>query len=282
MRKIIIGLLVMFLLSMPMACAKETAPPPPSPSIHPSPAPRSVKYIKMEAAFNKDTYVPREEIVIELSFTNVTFEPYEIAPFPPLVEVRADGKRDNIVRTFAAGSSNVTIQSGETANLTLVWDQQDEQGQQVAYGYYDFYIPDGGTLEDKAIVGGIHVLPPEGILEKTINVGKSQTVNDITVTLNRVELTASGPRFYAFSADFGPVAPADKMPPAPYAEYYLDSSPVREGDKVNIIGGGSNLDGQEYVWMMSIPVPKGTRELTFVITEFGGQEGPWEFKVPLE
>ncbi|MBA7668064.1 hypothetical protein ES703_76168 [subsurface metagenome] len=97
-----------------------------------------------------------------------------------------------------------------------------------------------------------------------------------------MELTSSGPRFYAFSADYGPIAPADQMPTAPYAEYYLDNGPVREGDKVNIIGGGSNLDGQEYVWMMSIPVPKGTRELTFRITEFGGQEGPWEFKVPLE
>ena len=49
-----------------------------------------------------------------------------------------------------------------------------------------------------------------------------------------------------------------------------------------IIGGGSNLKGQEYVWMMSIPVPKGTKELTFIITRFGDVEGPWEFKIPVE
>ncbi len=287
MKRIIILFVILLaalsLITSAAGCQQKTQPSPSSsPSIHPSPAPRPVKYIKMEVDFAKDNYPPGEEIGIELSFTNITSEPYEIAPFPPLVEVRADGKRDSIVRVFTAGSGDVTVPPGETTEHTLVWDQQDEQGQQVAYGYYDFYIPDGGTLEDKAIVGGIHVFPPEGIIEKTINVGKSQTVNGVTVTLNRVELTASGPRFYAFSADYGPVAPADQMPPAPYAEYYLDSNPVREGDKVNIIGGGSNLDGQEYVWMMSIPVPKGTRDLTFVITEFGGQQGPWEFRIPLE
>ncbi len=287
MKKLIV--LCMIALAIPLlttsvaGCQQEPQPAPSSsPSIHPSPAPMPVKYIKMEAAFDKDTYVPREEIGIELSFTNITSGPYEISPFPPLVEVRADGKRDNIVHTFAAGSSNTTVQPGETTKHTLVWNQQDEQGQQVAYGYYDFLIPGGGTLEDKAIVGGIHILPSEGIIEKTINVGKSQTVNGISVTLNRVELTSSGPRFYAFSADYGQFPTPDKMPPVPYAEYYLDNGPVREGDKVNIIGGGSNLKGQEYVWMMSIPVPNGTRELTFIITEFGGQEGPWEFKIPLE
>jgi len=286
--KKIIGLFIMILAAILLitsvaGCQQKTQPPPPlSPSIHPSPAPRSAKYIKMEAAFDKDNYPPGDEINIELSFTNITSEPYEISPFPPLVEVRADGMRDRVVYTFSAGSGNVTVQSEEAIAHTLVWDQQDEQGQQVAYGYYDFYIPGGGTLEDKAIVGGIHVLPPEGIIEKTINVGKSHTVNGITVTLNRVELTPSGPRFYAFSADFGQLTTPDKMPPAPYAEYYLDNGTVREEDKVNIIGGGSNLEGQEYVWMMSMPVPKGTKELTFIITEFGGQEGPWEFKIPLE
>ncbi len=292
MKNLIIGLILVMLL-VPVACATSppapwTGPvpdrgaPAPSPSPHPSPAPRSVKYIKMEAAFDKDAYPPEEEINIKLSFTNVTAEPHEISPFPPIVEVRADGRRDSIVHTFPAGSSNVTVQSGETTEHTLVWNQQDEQGQQVPYGYYDFLIPGGGTLEDKAIVGGIHILPPEGVIEKTINVDKSQTVSGITITLNRIELTTSGPRFYAFSADFGQLTTPDKMPPAPYAKYYLDNGPVREGDKVNVIGGGSNLEGQEYVWMMSIPVPKGTRELTFVITEFGGQEGPWEFKIPLE
>jgi hypothetical protein len=30
------------------------------------------------------------------------------------------------------------------------------------------------------------------------------------------------------------------------------------------------------------PVPNGTRELTFTITELGNWEGPWEFYVPLE
>ena len=181
MKKIIILFVILLaallLVTSVSGCQQKTQPAPSSsPSTHPSPAPRPVKYIKMEAAFDKDAYSPEEEITIKLSFTNVTAEPHEISPFPPIVEVRADGKRDNIVRTFAAGSGNVTVPTGETAEHTLVWDQQDEQGQQVAYGYYDFYIPDGGTLEDKAIVGGIHILPAEGVIEQTINVDKSLTV----------------------------------------------------------------------------------------------------------
>jgi len=280
MKKLIIGLILVMLL-VPVSCAKAPPVPAPAPSPHPSPAPRSVKYIKMEAAFDKDTYPPEEEINIKFSFTNVTSEPYEISPFPPVVEVRAAGMRDRVVRRFPAGTTAVTLQSGEAAEHTLVWNQQDEQGQPVPYGYYDFFIPASGTLEDKAIVGGIYILPAEGVIEQTINVDKSQTVGGVTITLNRVELTASGPQFYAFSADY---PPSDDLRPGapPYAEYHLDDSPVIEGDKVNIIGGGSNLEGQEYVWMMSIPVPQGTKELIFVITEFGNQEGPWEFKVPLE
>jgi len=265
-----------------VSCAAPPAPAPaPAPAPHPSPAPRPAKFIQMKADFGKDTYQPGEEIAIELSFTNITSEPYEISPFPPLVEVRAAGRRDRVVRNFPAGSTAVTLEAGEATEHTLVWDQQDEQGQQVPYGYYDFSIPGGGTLEDKAMVGGLHILPAEGVIEQTINVDKSHTVGGITITLNRVELTAGGPRFFAFNADYS--MPENPLPePLPYAEYHLDGGPVIEGGRVGTIGGGSNLEGQEYVWEMSIPVPKGTKELTFVITEFGDWEGPWEFKIPLE
>jgi len=236
----------------------------------------------MEAAFDKDNYLPGEEISIELSFTNITSGPYEISPFPPLIEAKAPMKTtlEELIRSFPVGTTALTLQPNETRKYTLIWDQQDEKGQQVPYGYYNFFIPDGGTLEDKAIVGGIHILPAEGVIEQTINVDKSQRVGGITITLNRVELTASGPHFYAFNADYR--MPDNPIPePLPYAEYRLDSGPVVEGGRVGTIGGGSNLKGLEYVWVMSIPVPKGTRELTFRITEFGGKKGPWEFKIPL-
>ncbi len=51
MNKLVIGLLVMFLLSMPMACAKETAPapsPPPPPAPEPKPEPAEVKELTAE------------------------------------------------------------------------------------------------------------------------------------------------------------------------------------------------------------------------------------------
>ncbi|GAH44566.1 unnamed protein product, partial [marine sediment metagenome] len=164
---------------------------------------------------------------------------------------------------------------------TLRWNQLDDQGKPVACGQYLFLVPGGGTLEDTKMLGLIYILPEEGVIERTIDVNESKTVGGITFTLKRVELTASGLRFYAFNADYRhPVSP----PPLKsiIAEYSLDGGPVRQTGSALGASGGSNYDGYDYAWFMSIPVTKGTKELTFVITSFGDWEGPWEFKVPLE
>jgi hypothetical protein len=35
-------------------------------------------------------------------------------------------------------------------------------------------------------------------------------------------------------------------------------------------------------WIMLDPIPKGTKELTFIITRLGDRGGPWKFQVSLE
>ena len=76
-----------------------------------------------------------------------------------------------------------------------------------------------------------------------------------------------------------------ETPPPPMhetlAEYSFDGG-TREADSPCAVGGGSELEGAEYVWKFSAPVPNGTKELTFAITKFGDQEGPWEFHIPLQ
>jgi flagellar hook assembly protein FlgD len=75
------------------------------------------------------------------------------------------------------------LEPEEVATYTLTWDQRDDNGQQVDYGYYTFRIRTsiGGYGFD-----GVLVQPPAGMIERTIEVNESQTVNGITVTLKHV------------------------------------------------------------------------------------------------
>lgn len=256
-----------------------TATPPPS-TPHPSPIEPPARFIQMGASFDKEVYLPGEPVNMEISFSNITAEPYEISPFPPVVEVMKAGTIDDVVYGFSAGPAAETLQPGETVKRVLAWDQTDDRGQPVPWGQYYFLVPHGGTLEDSKILGGVFILPPEGVIEQTISLNQSKTAGGITFTLQKVELTASGPRFYTFNADFD----EPERPPAfntILGQYSLDGGPVREAGPVFVVGGGSELDGYDYVWFMSIPVPKGTKEITFVITSFGEWEGPWEFHIPL-
>jgi len=257
--------------------------PMPAPTPAPSPAPRHAEFIEMNATTDRSTYLPGEEITIEFSFKNISPQAFMIDPFPPEIEIIGHGPYDELVRLFPAGAESKSLEPGEVVSYTMTWDQRDGQGQQVDYGYYQFRIPGGGTLVDKGILGGVSILPEEGVIERTINVNESQTVNDITFTLERVELTARGPRFYALNVPPGysfPLSFTPEPPPQADAEYSLNGGPTREAGSAGIIASREN--GWEYVWFMSIPVPKGTEELTFTIIRFGDMEGPWEFSIPLE
>ena len=141
------------------------------------------------------------------------------------------------------------------------------------------------------------VLPASRVLEETIEVNESQTVNGVTITLERLELTAAGAAFYALHVppDYKqfeqPVAPGTEQPqglepPPPwmmelhaYAEYSLNGGPTK-------VAGWSGLgfgeDGLSLSWIMLDPVPKGTQELTLLVTKLGDMQGPWEFQVSLE
>ena len=123
------------------------------------------------------------------------------------------------------------------------------------------------------------------------------TVNGVAITLERLELTASGAAFYAFhvppdSKQFEqPVAPGTEqspgLEPAPpwmmklhaYAEYSLDGGPAKVADWSGL---GFREDRLSLSWIMLDPVPKGTKELIFILTKLGDWEGPWEFVVSLE
>jgi len=177
---------------------------------------------------------------------------------------------------------------------TLTWDQSDNQGYQVDYGYYHIELGDV-RLGDRTTMSlgfgrlvQVLILPAEGVMEKTIEVNMSETVNGITFTLEKVELTNTVAKFYAYNVptDYNlPQGP--DLPPPPlmrlhaFAEYRIDEEPARD------IGpsGICFLDeGMRHSWdQPSIsPVPAGAKVLTFIITRLDEYEGPWEFRISLE
>ena len=287
---------------------KVSAPPPaptpvPAPSYYgpvppvPPPSP-SESSLELEAIplspieYAPGVFLPGEEVKVEFRFSNASSEPITVAPFPPGIEI-VRPRTNEVVQSFPEGSGELDISPVETVEYTLVWDQQDGNGEQVAPGWY--YVDVKGITLTKATaptrtgvsfgsIAKLLIQFPQGAMEKVIEVSQSQTVNDLTITLERVELSATGVRFYAFTIppDYSP--PRTEGPPLPppmvpvHAQYTVDGVTKDAGYS----SVGAQGDGIRLSWDEIDPVPGGARELTFTITSFGDWEGPWEFFIPLE
>ncbi len=256
-------------------------------------------FLEVSATTGKNTYLPGEDVQVKLSFKNVGSNPLEIAPFPPLVKIARPRQYEPVhslqyepVHSFSAGTGSRSLGPGEVTSYTVTWDQRDDQNQQVPYGYYNIELGEfrvgnvrtsWSASQSSAQPAPILILPTEGTMEKTIDVNQSQTVNGITITLERVELSASAMFVYAFSTPPGYSFPPGQLIHA-FSEYSID------GGAVTYAGpSGARLDsnGIEHIWMNLDPVPKSARELTFRITRLGGGasdpywDGPWEFLISL-
>lgn len=283
------------------------------------------RLLEVNASTNRDAFLPNEDILVELSFENVSGETLQIAPFPPETRILRPTTREIFedprpgtppgptatpppanqalgqVRSFPAGTGRKSLEPGEVASFVVTWNQHDDQGQQVTYGHFRLVIGEfcaGGRCLTHDLSESVQllILPEEGVMEKTVDVNESQTVDGVTITLQRVELTAFDARFSAlyvppdYAMPEQPVAPGTDSPQgvghAPTwmmelhasAEYSLDDGPmIHPGPS----GLGFLENGIRNSWV-SDPVPNGTKELTFVIIKLGEWEGPWDFLVSLE
>jgi hypothetical protein len=291
-KKTIIGLLVVFVLSIPIACAKETTIPTSQTTISTSPttAPTHAPGISLGVMFDKVPDVIShygETVEINLSFTNRAAETHKISPFPPeirIIELPNLKPPDKVIQAFPAGEDELALQMGESTSYSVNWDQKDDRGKQVPAGWYSIEVT---LATSRGSACRVLVLPPEGVMEKTIDVNQSQTVNDITITLERVELTATGIKVYAFNTppDYNLPQGPDLVPPQfmilhAFAEYSFDDGVMKQTfpSGIRFLENGMMHTWDEYL----DPAPKGAKELTFSITELGDKEGPWEFKIPLE
>ncbi len=288
MKKLVIGILLLFLLFIPIACTGETAAPTSSPATEPvpTPAPGPARGIRFDRV--PDVIGPYgEKVETSLSFTNEASEPHTISPFPPdikIIDLPNLQPPDSVVRAFPVGKDEQALQPGESVPYIVNWDQKNDSGQQVSPGWYSVEVT---LATSRGSATRVLVLPPEGVMEKTIEVNQSQTVNNIAITLERVELTSTGMKVYAFnippdySLPQGPMlAPPQFMILHAFAEYGIDGGIMKQA---NPSGIRFLENGMLHTWDDYLdPVPKNAKELTFRITKLGDWEGHWEFKVPLE
>lgn len=277
-----ISLALPLIVTVPLAGCVIIKSPAPTPSPTPEPA--------LDVMFDTvpDVISPYGETAgINLSFTNEASEPRTISPFPPVIKIieLPDFKPPGIVvRAFAVGNGELLLQPGESASHSVDWDQKDDSGEQVPPGWYSIEVT---LATSRGSATRVLVLPPEGVMEKTIEVNQSKTVNGITITLEKVELTATGMNVYAFNTppDYdlpqGPMlAPPQFMALHAFAEYSTDGGVMKQAfpSGIRFLENGMQHTWDEYL----NPVPKSAKQLAFRITELGGWQGPWKFEIPLE
>jgi len=279
-----ITLALALILATPMVgCAPSSTP---TPAPRPAPAPGPTPGIMFDTV--PDVISPYGKTAdVNLSFTNEASEPRNISPFPPVIKIieLPDFKPPSIVvRAFPVGNGELVLQPGESASYSVDWDQENGSGEQVPPGWYSVEVT---LATGRGSATRVLVLPPEGVMEKTIEVNQSKTVNGITITLERVELTATGMKVYAFNTppDYnlpqGPMlAPPQFMALHAFAEYSTDGGVMKQTfpSGIRFLENGMQHTWDEYL----DPVPKNAKQLTFRITELGDWQGPWEFEIPLE
>ena len=236
-----------------------------------------------------------ETVEITLSFTNEASETRVMSPFPPKINIERPNMQppESIVRSLPAGTGEIQLEPGETLTYQLVWDQKDDSGQQIPPGWYgiEVTVASRGISETRgAHVRGwatkVLVQPPQGVMERTIELRETRTTAGITFTLQRLELTTTGLKVYAFNMPPDYSLPQGPMLPPPQlmslhaeAEYSVDGGTVKQTGPSGI----RFLDeGMLHTWDNLDPVPSDARQLTFTIRKLGDWEGPWEFKILLE
>jgi hypothetical protein len=299
-RAIIAILLLGILLASSIACGGGT---PESPLSRIGPTP-DLPSIEVRATLSQIAYLAGEEVRLEFSAVNTDAEPVTIRSSPPEIEVRSmESHKD--VRVFPPGYEQVTLAPGETMTYTFVWDQTDSSGQQVLPGEYRISVLIYVALEGCWVLGWesptarwtaggatVFIQYPQGAMEKSIAVNQSQTADDLTITIERVELSAAGCEIYAFTTppNFDPSQGPPGPPPQRMiasAQYSVDGGPQRDAGN-----GGSNIreDGLKLFWRNLDPIPSDAEvliftitgvELLFVPTGPGQWSGPWEFEISL-
>jgi len=269
--------------------APPKAPPPPGPQFLVATLPREARYL------------PGEPVAVQLVFTNVTTSPLTLE-YLPQIHVTKHLDTAPVLYSEVRAEQRVDTEPDEKIITDFTWDQKDANGEQVPPGWYDitWQPPDAPRPADRKIGGSLSAMVliqnPRGAMEKTIEVNESQTVNDITVTLEHVELTSREMKVYAF------VTQSDYPPTVQSSPFWNAATEYRIDGDAPVILPHPMMDymenGTKFIWGGTTPkgtldpVPSDAHELVFKIISMKVStspddpqytvEGPWEFRVPLE
>jgi len=277
----------------PTPTPAPTPPPTPTPTPAPAPRPAPPPPFQVSVVPEEAHYLPGEIIEVEMSLSNVSSELITIESYPTEIQVTSTPERVWYV-TSDSGRRSAVLTPGREVGLVFTWDQKDKEGKQVPPGWYNITFKDINVIyeTDRRTVTNptarVLIQYPQGTMEKTIELNQSQTVNKITVTLESIELTATGMTVYAFNTPPGYTSPQGILPTSQFmvasGEYSVDGGAIKQAGSA---GFRFLEDGIRYTWKNLDPVPADAKELTFRIImrwEDKPEEllGPWEFKIPLD
>ncbi|MDD5537381.1 MAG: zf-HC2 domain-containing protein [Candidatus Omnitrophica bacterium] len=273
-------------------------PTPVPPTTIPVPRPAPPPPFEARAVPEEAHYLPGQPVQVKLSLTNVSSDPIILDAYPPEIRItpRININFTPIVFSVAGGTQPRELKQNETVSVDFTWDQKDKAGSQVQPGWYNVIFGEITVRQGNSrytFNPGAYVLIqyPQGAMEKSFDLNQSQTMNGITVTLERVELTADGSSFYFFFIPPGytppPTGPGlSLMPPTmsvmAKAEYSVSGITKYAGTA----GFNTKGNGLKLVWGSGPgkldTVPSDAKGMTFTIIQINDWAGPWEFKIPLQ
>ncbi len=122
MKKLVIGLIVVLLLSVPVACATSptvvTGPgtpqvaPVPTPALAPSPRPAPPPPFQKNLVPEEAYYLSGEIVEANFSLTNVSSETIKVDRWPPEIRVKPSHE-DETLFSVAAGTQPLEIKPGD-------------------------------------------------------------------------------------------------------------------------------------------------------------------------
>jgi hypothetical protein len=96
--------------------------------------------LNLEPVLEKtNIYVLGEKVNIGLVFRNTGSELITLSSFPPTIQIWHEDT-NTLVRSFSQGSESAEISTSSLLDYTLVWDQLDDEGNQVESGRYSIFV----------------------------------------------------------------------------------------------------------------------------------------------
>jgi hypothetical protein len=247
------------------------------------------QYLAAAGNTDKAAYISGEKVNIRMVWQNVTAQNLTVEQFPPIISLMQKSTGQPVF-TFKAGQTALTLAPGEQAEYAAQWDQMDAYGRPAVPGSYyveleELYYQGQAVPMKLSSPVEFRILPASGG-EKTLELNQVQTVNGITVTLQRLVFSDSGtlitaaitpPADYVLKASGAVLAPTKNY--AAPSGYSLNRGLMQDAGLSTVEYFGSSMT---HTWYIPGPLPANTTDLVFMVNAVGSWVGPWQFTVAVK